>query len=343
MLKMRCDREEILSRYLDDDLNGKEKLEFESHLSVCKICRVSLIEIRESEKAVREVVQTAFPTGGLAERILLRIRQEMPNYYPLPKEEVGFSIPLWKYALPVLGAAFLIFLLIFSAATPRKTEKLHTSIRSQLVFRDNQIGTIRALALSRETLIDGKKVLLGESVPVKLGQTQEYKGNLVVYLDGKGANRFFLKGSGKISATSNKITWVEGTGELEFKLSKPLNFQVQQVLFTIHGTKIRISGKIGKPFRMTLDEGKVSFVSAYGVPKFVDEGATVEIYENKVDLVVLVFGKRNTTPSSKNAPKPLSEPKNPDSEEVYPLPLIKQNKETREDLPVSSESSINFR
>lgn len=258
---MPCKFEETLSRCIDNDLDAREAAEFRVHLSHCPSCKVLLHEIRESEKAFREVINSSLPTSSLAEKVVFTIQKETP-VYPSQKSKSTSNKPIWGWAIAyiaVLGLAFFLFQPISSHLPNESTPSIDPRVKE----------TFWVAPLGNSAWAGNRKLVVGEFISLESSVLREFRGLLALCSDQEGKNKITWDGNGIFSASNNTIKWDSGNGEFNFTLDSPVVLQIRSVVLTIYGTKIRISGKAGLSVRINLLEGKAIFVSPETKGKFV--------------------------------------------------------------------------
>ncbi len=341
---MQCKYEELISRFIDNDLDSRETVELQNHLSLCKSCKVFLHETQESEKSFREVLNSAIPSGGLSEKVMLKIGREIPNYYPLQTPASSVSVSFAKFLVPAFAVILgLVLSFNFMHFKTWKTDPISVQ-EPAAISAHHSPGTVTGFPLEDKSSVDNRILPMGSNFFVDTRKIQEFKGLISFKLDEKGNNQITWNGTGKFAIDSGNIDWKCGLGEFNFYLSKPVEMKVQNVVFTISGTRIKISGKTGAPVRMTLLQGKVSFLTSYGMRKFVDEGSTVLVTNKSVDLVVPIMGGREEISSLPNTTpvKPGGfggHAKNPDNETDSKAKVISNNVPSPFDPQPSKESA----
>jgi anti-sigma factor RsiW len=58
---------ELVSDYLDDELDGETRRRVEEHLALCPPCRIYVEQVRETVRAVGELPADALPEHAVAE------------------------------------------------------------------------------------------------------------------------------------------------------------------------------------------------------------------------------------------------------------------------------------
>ncbi len=103
---MKCDLPiELLSGYLDGELNEQDRAKVETHLKDCKACKQQLIALEKIDREVRDVVyEEPSPefNFGLKHRVMDRIR-------PTPRRSLFRFAPIFA---PVAAAILILVVLI---------------------------------------------------------------------------------------------------------------------------------------------------------------------------------------------------------------------------------------
>lgn len=280
---MKCNRDEMLSRFIDNDLEPRESSEFREHLVHCHECKLLLQETREREKTLRKVVLEAFPTGSLAEKVMHRIRQETPNFYPRPEPSLFTRLLKPWVLIPTVSLGLAIIMVFFS----------HTSalqvVPGVLISKPSPVAEdsiISVAPLSENSRFGYQKMTIGESIRIAAGKKVESYGFMAFHLDPRTKNQVNWDGQGVFAAYSDRIDWESGSGEFQFKLNSPITLRVGKVPFMITGTKIRISGKINSLVKILLEEGAVNYVSPAGKGSLI-KGIPMVIRDDKVEKLLL--------------------------------------------------------
>jgi hypothetical protein len=271
---MSCNREEFVFRCIDDDLNPRETVDFNNHLSACPECRITYHEILGREKAVREIVTRSFPVGTLAEKVMRRIDREAPNLYPLPR-----PMNWWKWVAPVLVPMLALWMFLIRPATkPENPTSGVTSIPTGQAaaprlahlaterpgwnrIHDEFVGVY---ALAENTWVAGKLLPAGRIDPVESLIGSEFRGSLEFIMGAGGKNRARWDGSGLFSFTNDMIIWEKGKGDFAFSLSSPVTVQIGEIGLRIVGTRIHIEGDVTSQVRVEVLSGRVFYSSPAG-------------------------------------------------------------------------------
>jgi hypothetical protein len=279
---MHCDREEILSRFIDNDLSAQETTEFRAHLAECTQCKAQLNEIQESEKALQSVIQGAIPSGRLADRVLVRLEREMPGYYPehAPKP-VSLSFSFWKFLAPALALALVV--LVFRPAPPSAPVN-NTSFPIATVG-SSPIEMMEVLPKSRESWAGDQKLVIGESITIDSSIVREFNGLMALCFDPSSRSKITWDGKGVFSARNHVVKWNDGNGEFRFDLNRPLSIEIDSVKILVHGSRVHISGKAGISVKINLIEGRAHFSTPYGEGEL-QMNRSFEVKQNRVEVAM---------------------------------------------------------
>lgn len=281
--KMKCNRGEMLSRYIDNDLEPCETSEFREHLAHCLECKLNLQETRERENTLRKVVLEAFPTGSLAEKVMPRIRQEAPNFYPRPEPSIITRLMKPWVLIPTLSLGLTIIIVFFFKTSALQVAPGVLMSKPSPVTEDTVISVA---PLSENSRFGYQKMTIGESIRIAAGKKVESYGFMAFHLDPRTKNQVNWDGQGVFAMYSDRIEWESGAGAFHFKLNSPVTLQVGKIQFMITGTMIRISGKINSPVKILLEEGAVDYDSPAGKGALI-KGVPMVIRDDKVEKLFL--------------------------------------------------------
>jgi len=111
---MSCGDRYRLSRYLDGESRGEERLETQEHLERCARCRDALESLRESRRFIRYGALAAPAPAGMTERILGAVDRPFSDR----REALAPIVPLIRrlaVAASILFLLLTIVLYMFSA------------------------------------------------------------------------------------------------------------------------------------------------------------------------------------------------------------------------------------
>ena len=157
---MKCERiEQLLSPYLEDELNPEEKGAVASHLKTCKKCSLLFSLIKETQESLADI-----PELEVSKNLLDRL-------YSIPREKKRFKLRLLNFDFlvrpslqPVLTVATIMLIMIsFYFYGPNKNS-IDKSISRQIHLGYSKIERLYAKA---------------ESFSASLG---EHKDNILVSL-----------------------------------------------------------------------------------------------------------------------------------------------------------------
>jgi len=84
---MSCPKSKLISAYLDQEMELREKTAFEAHVPDCNVCSQKLVELRSLRAAFSSSVHHQAPYG-FATRVMARTRaMDSPSPSPLPSGE----------------------------------------------------------------------------------------------------------------------------------------------------------------------------------------------------------------------------------------------------------------
>ncbi len=163
---MRCELiEELLSAYLEDDLDQEEKRAVKEHLETCKNCSLLFSYIKETRESL-----TGFPEVAVSENLLDRL-------YSIPGKKkrfkLSFDFRLRPSLQPVLAGAMGILMLLSTYFLNADKILINKSISRQIHLSYSKVGKLYARA---ETFVDA----LGEHkdhILVSIKNIKLFEGN----------------------------------------------------------------------------------------------------------------------------------------------------------------------
>ena len=141
---MRCEHiEELLSPYLEDELNQEEKRAVKEHLETCKNCSLLFSYMRETRESL-----TGFPEMEVSENLLDRL-------YSIPGKKKRFKLSfdfLFHPSLqPVLAAATILLMVVSFYSLNPDRNRINKSISRQIHLGYSKVEKLYARA---ETFVD---------------------------------------------------------------------------------------------------------------------------------------------------------------------------------------------
>jgi hypothetical protein len=141
---MRCELiEELLSAYLEDELDQEEKKAVKEHLETCKNCSLLFSYIRETRESL-----TGFPEVEVGKNLLDRL-------YSIPDKKKKFKLSfdfLFHPSLqPLLAATTILAMVVSFYSLNPDRNRINKSIIRQAHLSYSKVGKLYARA---ETFVD---------------------------------------------------------------------------------------------------------------------------------------------------------------------------------------------
>ncbi len=141
---MRCEFiEELLSPYLEDELDQEEKRAVKEHLETCKNCSLLFSYIRDTRESL-----TGFPEMEVSKNLLDRL-------YSIPDKKKKFRLSfdfLFHPSLqPLLAAATILVMVVSFYSLSPDRNRINKSISRQVHLGYSKVGKLYARA---ETFVD---------------------------------------------------------------------------------------------------------------------------------------------------------------------------------------------
>lgn len=163
---MRCESiEELLSPYLEDELNPEERRAVESHLRTCQSCAALLSSMKETKESLASFPELE-PSDGLLDRL-----------YTIPEKKRRFKINL-DFLLqpslqPILAAATILMMVIsFYLFNPNR-QNINNSVNRQVHLGYSKIEKLYVKAESFTDNLGAYK----DNVLVSLKKINPFGGN----------------------------------------------------------------------------------------------------------------------------------------------------------------------
>ncbi len=141
---MRCEHiEELLSPYLEDELNQEEKRAVKEHLETCKNCSLLFSYIRETKESL-----TDFPEVEVSKNLLDWL-------YSIPGKKKRFKLSfdfLFHPSLqPVLAAVTILLMVVSFYSLSPERNRINKSVSRQIHLGYSKVEKLYARA---ETFVD---------------------------------------------------------------------------------------------------------------------------------------------------------------------------------------------
>ncbi|HOT29784.1 MAG TPA: zf-HC2 domain-containing protein [Candidatus Ozemobacteraceae bacterium] len=201
---MSCEREELLSRYIDGDVTAQESSEIRRHLSACRDCQAAFHEIRQREKSLKDVLQPVIESMRLRDLVMRRIAAE--GLRPEPAAAGRQVPPARASRLLAYAVAFMLVVacgLIFHLNVPRGTQD------------SQQLDMIVVMGLGDQSSFGRKVLARGSTCYGQLGEGFPVRGRMAIFVNGQRIAPVVLDGSATIVLRTAAIDWISGEAVVE--------------------------------------------------------------------------------------------------------------------------------
>ncbi|MCK4251162.1 zf-HC2 domain-containing protein [candidate division WOR-3 bacterium] len=162
---MKCDlRVELLSGYLDGELDKKQKAEIEKHLKECEACRKELEELRQLDEHVR-TAEIEEPSREFIFNINRRVLEKV-------KKKPRFRLFRFSPILAPAAVALLVFVVLININRPVSFASLDERIlyaeveaKKELDIEIPKAGFAREEVYAKGVVVKEKKALTTSKVP----------------------------------------------------------------------------------------------------------------------------------------------------------------------------------
>ncbi|GER65902.1 hypothetical protein BpJC7_10730 [Weizmannia acidilactici] len=95
--------QDLLSAFMDDELNNEERKMVESHLSVCPLCRQELEELQAVQAKIKQFYDSVELPGFQFEKAV------MSKIYAEENLVMNYRVFIWFFAVCILVAGFAMY------------------------------------------------------------------------------------------------------------------------------------------------------------------------------------------------------------------------------------------
>lgn len=232
MQNMSCDREELLSRYIDGDVTAQEASEIRRHLSACRECQAAFHEIRQREKSLKDVLQPVIESMRLRDLVMRRIAAEGLRPEPAPAA-AGQPVPTLASRYLAYAVAFMLVVacgLIFHLNTPRG------------VHDGKQLDMIVVMGLGDQSAYGRKFLPRGSTCYGQIGAGTPVRGRMAIFVNGQRVAPIVLDGSATIALREAGIDWISGEAVVETPASPEFTITVGEDSLRMTDATIDIDG-----------------------------------------------------------------------------------------------------
>jgi len=199
---MPCDREELLSRYIDNDLSARETSEMRRHLSSCRDCQSACHEILQREKALQDVIQPVISSMSLRDKVMRRIVAERIR----PESDENRTDTANRSSRSLYLAYALAFMLV---ATCGLLFYL-TSIPEQKMV--GKMDLVVIMGLGDESRFGKKMLKMRDTCYAQTSTIVPMQGEFAFFVNGTNAPPVLFSGSATIGVHFKSATWINGEG-----------------------------------------------------------------------------------------------------------------------------------
>lgn len=246
---MSCDREELLSRYIDGDLSAEESSEMRRHVSSCRECQASFNEIQQREKAFKDAMLPVISSMQLREQVMRRIAAEgiRPENAEIRSEQAhGVRRRLFMpFAIALLF--LVVFGLVFYLNEPRPS------------IDRISIDMIVIMGLGNESAYGRKIMKRGDSCYAPFSVAMPFRGKMAIFLNGHGVNPIVFEGSATLSLNAGSAHWISGEGTIQTAVEPEFALLIGDDRINMTDAGLDISGRAGS-YTAQLHRGKAVLI-----------------------------------------------------------------------------------
>lgn len=201
---MSCEREELLSRYIDGDVTAQEASDIRRHLSACRECQAAYHEIQQREKSLKDVLQPVIESMHLRDVVMRRITAE--GLRPEPAAAAGQVVAGMASRFLAHAVAFILVVacgLIFYMNVPREMPDR------------KMLDMIVVLGLGDQSTYGRKVLARGNTCYGQPGEGMPVRGRMAIFVNGQRAEPIILDGSATISLREAGIDWISGAAVIQ--------------------------------------------------------------------------------------------------------------------------------
>lgn len=235
MQNMSCEREELLSRYIDGDLTAQESSEMRRHISSCRECQVSFHEIQQGEKAFKDVMLPVISSMSLRDTVMRRIAAEgiLPESPESPSVTTGGprrSLFLgYAVAFLFVIACGLVFYL--NALQPNQEKEM--------------LDMIVVMGLGDQSSYGRKVMRRGEACYAQFAVGMPMQGKLALFVNGQNIAPIVFDGSATLSLHKGSADWISGAGRIETSARPDFTLAIGSDRITLTDADLVVGGAAG--------------------------------------------------------------------------------------------------
>ncbi|HOY65470.1 MAG TPA: anti-sigma factor [Candidatus Ozemobacteraceae bacterium] len=239
---MTCEREELLSRYIDGDLGAQESAEMRRHIATCRECQEMYHETTRREKAVRDTLAAVITAMPLRESVMKRILAERlaPESAPKTERPAGSRSPILAWALAlviVVAASAMLYLTATNRAQVRNTTNM-----------------VVLMGLQDGSTFGRKSLPAREMCFAPVGMAAPIQGTFALFLHGTKREPTLLDGSATLQLDFSRITWLEGEATIVSAQNHDIVVRLGEEELLLKNARISLKGSPAS-YQTTLNGG----------------------------------------------------------------------------------------
>ncbi len=228
---MSCEREELLSRYIDGDVTAQEASDIRRHLSACRECQAAYHEIQQREKSLKDVLQPVIGSMHLRDLVMRRIAAE--GLRPDPVAFPGKAVPGLTARYLACAVAFMLVVacgLIFYLNTPRD-------------MQDRKLlDMIVVMGLGDQSSYGRKILARGNTCYGQTGEGMPVRGRLAIFVNGQRVAPIVIGGSATIALREAGLDWISGEAVVETPQTPEFTLTVGEDRLAMTDATLEING-----------------------------------------------------------------------------------------------------
>lgn len=199
MNELNCEKEAIMlmHNYLDGDLTKAEETNFRRHLKSCEDCRKHFHELKRTITWVQSAEKISAPEG-FTKCVMDK----------LPRERRRVSYMRWFKAHPVITAAAIFFIFMFSSVTSawNQSSELVVSKQDNLIIEGDTVIVPEGVTVSGDLIVKNGNLKIDGTVD---GNVTLFNGNLIDdSIDGGGLMASVGEVNGEFEQVDQVFEWM---------------------------------------------------------------------------------------------------------------------------------------
>ncbi|ASN03630.1 zf-HC2 domain-containing protein [Virgibacillus necropolis] len=196
---MKCEKEAIMlmHKYLDGDLTKPEEVNLRGHLETCEDCQQHFHELKRTITWVQSAEKLSAPED-FAKSVMNK----------LPKERRRVSYMRWFKAHPVITAAAIFFIFMFSGVLSawNQSSELVVSKQENLIIKGGTVVVPEGVTVSGDLLVKNGNLKIDGTVD---GNVTLINGNLIDdSIDGEGLMASVGEVNGDFEEVDQVFEWM---------------------------------------------------------------------------------------------------------------------------------------